>query len=237
MNYTTADLMVVSLARELRDGETVFHGVASPIPMAATLLAMRAYGRKLTYVNIAGGVNASPRLAPSTDGPNMLDGSGCLFGLMDIFDLSMRGRLDVAFLSGVQIDRHGRINSSVIGDFHKPKVRFPGGAGSAVIAPTCGRVLTWRGKHNTRALVEKVNFVSASGNVEVVVTPFCLFRKVDGELQVASIHPTSSLEEVVANTGFPIPAKEYPVTEPPTAEELRWLEEIDPDRARDLELA
>ncbi len=236
MQYTIADQMVVCLARELRDGDTAFHGVASPIPAAAILLAQKAHGRAVTYVNIAGGVNASPRLAPSTDGPNMLDGTASLFGLTDIFDLSMRGGLSVAFLSGVQIDRRGRINSSVIGEFDRPKVRLPGGAGSAVIAPTCGRVLVWRGKHNTKALVEEVDFVSATGNIDVVVTPLCVFRRVDGELQLESIHATSSLAEVQENTGFPIPTREYPVTPPPTAEEMAWLERIDPDRARDQEL-
>lgn len=237
MSYAVSDQMVVCLARELRDGDTVFHGVASPIPMAAILLAKNAHERRLTYVNIAGGVNASPRLAPSTDGPNMLDGSACLFGLSDIFDLSMRGRLSAAFLSGVQIDRFGRINSSVIGDFHHPKVRLPGGAGSAVIAPTCGRVLVWRGKHNTKSLVDQVDFVSATGSVDVVVTPLCVFRRRDGELKLESIHAWSSLEEVRANTGFAIPDGDYPVTVPPTDADLAWLERIDPDRARDMELA
>ena len=55
---------------------------------------------------------------------------------MEVFDLSMRGGLDVAFLSGVQFDALGHVNASVIGDYHKPKVRLPGGAGSAVLIPT-----------------------------------------------------------------------------------------------------
>jgi len=236
MRYTVADQMVVSLARELRDGDVAFHGVASPIPAAAILLAQKAYGRDVTYLNIAGGVNAAPRLAPSTDGPNMLDGTAALFSLTDIFDLSARGGLDVAFLSGVQIDRKGRINSSVIGEFHRPKVRLPGGAGSAVIAPTCGRVLVWRGKHNPKALVEQVDFVSATGNVAVVVTPLCVFRRVDGELRLESVHAFSSLEEVQRNTGFAIPDGEYPVTPEPTTADLAWLDRIDPARARDQEL-
>ena len=32
------DMMAVSMARLLHPGETVFHGVASPLPMVATLL-------------------------------------------------------------------------------------------------------------------------------------------------------------------------------------------------------
>jgi glutaconate CoA-transferase subunit B len=40
----TADAMAVALARLLHDGERVFHGVASPLPMVAILLAMRVIG-------------------------------------------------------------------------------------------------------------------------------------------------------------------------------------------------
>ena len=39
----TAEQMAVALARLLRDGETVFFGVASPLPMVAALLAQRLH--------------------------------------------------------------------------------------------------------------------------------------------------------------------------------------------------
>jgi len=43
-------MMAVAMARLLRPGETVFHGVASPLPMVATLLAKRLYAPDLTYL-------------------------------------------------------------------------------------------------------------------------------------------------------------------------------------------
>ena len=36
------------------------------------------------------------------------------------------GRIDVGFLGAAQIDRHGNLNSTVIGDYDAPKVRLPG---------------------------------------------------------------------------------------------------------------
>src|SRR5439155_8947607 len=53
-----ADLMAVAMARLLVDGETVFHGVASPLPMVAILLARRLHAPRLTYLNITGAVDA-----------------------------------------------------------------------------------------------------------------------------------------------------------------------------------
>ena len=90
------------------------------------------------------------------------------FSLAEVFDLSMRGGLDVAFLSGVQFDNHGGVNASVIGDYHKPKVRLPGGAGSAVLIPTARRAILWRTKHDRRTFVDKPDFLTARGNVAIL---------------------------------------------------------------------
>src|SRR5215211_6253703 len=124
----TAAQMVVALARLLRDGETVFFGVASPLPMVAALLAKRLHAPNLVILTIPGGVDPSPAALPvSTVDPRLLDGAAALVTLADIFDLAARGRLDTAFLGGVQIDQAGRINLSAIGDPRRPKVRLPGG--------------------------------------------------------------------------------------------------------------
>ena len=124
--------MAVVMARLLRNGERVFHGVASPLPMVAILLAKRLHAPTLVYLNIAGSVDPAPvSLTKSSTGPALLAGSATLVTLADLFDLSARGELHTAFLSAVQIDGAGRINMSVIGDFDHPKVRLPGGAGSA----------------------------------------------------------------------------------------------------------
>jgi len=228
------EMMAVALARLLGNGETVFHGVASPLPMVATLLAKRLQAPDLVYLSIAGGVDATPsRLPASTVDPVLLEGARATVTLAELFDLSARGRLDVAFLSGVQIDGQGRVNMSAIGPFARPKVRLPGGAGSALLMPTAKRVLLWRAKHDPRVFVETLDFVTAAGNVDRVVTPLCVFRREGERLVVESVHPGVSLDEVRAQTGFAVevdPAT--PVTPPPTEAELAALTAIDPERVR-----
>jgi glutaconate CoA-transferase subunit B len=225
------DMMAVSLARLLKPGETVFHGVASPLPMVATLLAKRLYAPSLVYLNITGGVDAEPDHLPvSTVDPALLRGTRTLVTLADLFDLSARGRLDVAFLSGVQIDGQGRINMSAIGDFAKPKVRLPGGAGSAMLMPTAKRVILWRTKHDPRIFVDRLDFVTAAGNVDRVVTPLGIFVRRHGLLGVESLHPGVTPAMMRDATGFPVDVgPETPETRPPSAEELAALREIDPD--------
>ena len=225
------DMMAVGLARLLKPGETVFHGVASPLPMVATLLAKRLYAPSLVYLNITGGIDAQPEHLPvSTVDPALLHGTRALVTLADLFDLSARGRLDVAFLSGVQIDGRGRINMSAIGDFAHPKVRLPGGAGSAMLMPTAKRVILWRTKHDPRIFVDQLDFVTAAGNVDRVVTPLGVFVRRDGLLQVESLHPGVTPEMMRDATGFPVDVwPETPETRPPSVEELAALREIDPD--------
>jgi glutaconate CoA-transferase subunit B len=224
-----ADIMVVTIAHLLRDKERVFHGVSSQLPMVAILLAKAMHAKDLTYLNIPGGVNPqSQHLSPySSAGYEQYTRSEAVFPLEEIFDLSMRGQLDVAFLSGVQFDMHGNVNASVIGDYHKPKVRLPGGAGSAVLIPTVKRALIWRSKHDPRTFVEQVDFVTTKGNIDRIITPLAVFKYQDGRLHLDAISPLTTMEEVVKQTGFRVNTANVSILPLPTAEELRIIQKID----------
>ena len=231
-------MMVVALSRLLRDGELVFHGVASPLPMVAILLAQATHAPRLVYLNITGSIDPTPAALPrSTVDPALLAGSRSLITLADAFDLSARGELDTVFLSGVQIDAAGRINMSAIGDYAHPKVRLPGGAGSAFLMSTAGRILLWRTRHDARTFVERVGFATGSGAVDRVVTPLCVFRRDPtlGRLVAESIHPYTTPEEVAARTGFAVDLEGVPLTPPPSEAELAALAQVDPQGIRRIE--
>jgi glutaconate CoA-transferase, subunit B len=232
----SADLMAVAMARLLRDRETVFHGVASPLPMVAILLAKRTHAPDLVYVNITGSVNPTPSVLPrSTVAPQLLEGTATLVTLADLFDLSARGALDTAFLGGVQIDGRGRINMSVIGEFHRPKVRLPGGAGSALVLPTAKRTILWRTQHTPRSLVERLDFVTATGNVDRLVTPLCVFRLEPDGFALEQVFPGITPAQVREATGFRFrEPDDVPVLQP-TGKEMDALGAVDPARIRDIE--
>lgn len=236
-NVRICDIMVCALAREIKNNNTVFHGVSSHMPMIAVLLAKALHAPDAVHLNIPGGVN--PEVASlqkyTSAGSELTTKSAASFPLSEVFDLSMRGGLDVAFLSGIQFDNKGNVNASVIGDYHKPKVRMPGGAGSAVLIPTAKRAIIWRTKHDKRTFVNKVDFVTTRGNIDKIVTPLCVFKMYKGELLLESVHPTSSIEEVAENTGFDIRYIDIKTTPAPTQEELRLLGKIDPNDYRNIE--
>lgn len=230
-----ADYMTVAMSRLIEDGDRAFHGVASPIPVVAILLAKKSHAPNATYLSITSGVNSTPHSLSSltTADVDLTEGSLTSFNLTDIFDLSARGGLDVAFLSGVQIDEEGRLNLSAIGSFENPKVRLPGGAGSAQLLPTVKRAILWKTKHDTRGFVQNLDFITAAGNVDAVITPLGVFRKEEGKLRVWTVFPYSSFEEIQEKTGFPVEKHSqfnpFPVI---TSEIELLLNEIDPNQVR-----
>ncbi|WP_280770751.1 CoA-transferase subunit beta [Salipaludibacillus daqingensis] len=235
--WQISDLMTCVIARLLKDRETVFHGVSSHLPMVAMQLAKQLHAPNLVHLNIPGGVNPTSlrETTYSSAGPDLLRSAESSFSLAEVFDLSMRGKLDVAFLGGIQFDVKGNVNASTIGPYKKPKVRLPGGAGSAVLIPTAKKAIIWRTKHDRRTFVEDVDFVTTRGNLWKIVTPLCVFGYRDGRLMLDAIHPNTTVEEVQENTGFKLQYDHIEYTKAPTREEMGVLRRVDPKNVRSLE--
>jgi glutaconate CoA-transferase subunit B len=227
--WTPFSYIVINLARQIRPDEIAFSGVNSTLPMLACLLAKRAYDFHFTYINVAGGVEPVPRKVPhSSSDPAIVDGSPAIFPNEDFYDLCARGGIDLVYLGCAQVDAEGRTNVSVIGPWDHPKVRLPGGGGAAVMMPTAKRVTTWRTEHSRRALVEKLDFVTAAGNLQTVVTPIAVFQKRGGRLALESWNAEVNLDEVVQRTGFVFDTTAASPTPPPTPREQAALAELDP---------
>jgi glutaconate CoA-transferase subunit B len=231
---TAADQMAVCLAREVKDGNFVFHGVNSPLPMVAIFLAKKLHAPRCTLISVAGAVDPNPsRLPFSTSDPALCDGAAAMFSNPDTYDLFARGGIDLMFLGGAQIDKAGRVNMSYIGDPAAPKVRLPGGGGGAVIMPQVERTMIWRTVHDRRTFVPQVDFVTQAGSLRKVVTPIAVLAMQDSRIELESVHPGYSMEEVAERTGFLLDlTREVPETAPPSTEERAALEDLDPEGVR-----
>jgi glutaconate CoA-transferase subunit B len=194
-------------------------GANSPIPAAAAFLAQHLSGEGPSV-----SLQQSPEHNLWTDGGR------------ELFDSAGQGRIDVFFFSGAQIDGSGNINLNVIGDYARPRVRFPGAYGSAYLYFMVPRIILFRLEHSRRTLVERVDFISAPGTSPpnvfrrggpvALVTPLCHFSfdKARARFHLETIHPGHSLEEVRDNTGFAFDCPEHvPVTPPPPPERLALL--------------
>ncbi|RTZ41517.1 glutaconate CoA-transferase [Candidimonas sp. SYP-B2681] len=231
-NWSPFSYIVTNLARFIRPNEITFSGVNSTMPMLACLMAKNAYDWDFVYINVAGGVDPRPSTIPiSSSDPALAEHTASIFDNEDFYDLCCRGRMDLTFLGAAQIDGEGNANNSVIGNWHQPKVRLPGGGGGAVMLPTARRSCTWRTEHSPRTFVEQLHFRTSWGGFHGVVTPIAVFIKKDNRLALQSWHPESSLEEVKARTGFAFEHADAKPTELPTEREIAALAALDPERA------
>ena len=248
MEYTKSELMVISAARELKDGEIVFVGIG--LPNLAANLAKRLHAPNLKMIYESGVIGANPTRMPlSIADPCLVTGSQSVCSMFEVFTLYLQaGRIDVGFLEGAQIDKFGNINSTVIGGYRAPKIRLPGSGGACDIASLAKRILIIT-RHEKRRFPERVDFITSpgflggrwererlrleGGGPEKVITDLGImeFDKETGEMILTHLHPGVTIEEVKQNTGWDIRVSEdLKITREPSERELKLLRELDPKR-------
>jgi glutaconate CoA-transferase subunit B len=237
--------MVCQAARQLRNGEVVFVGIG--LPNLACNLARRLHAPELVLIYESGAVGAVPERLPISIGdPALVTNSLSVCSMFDIFNYYLQGGLiDVGFLQGAQIDRHGNLNTTVIGDYQQPAVRLPGSGGACEIAILAKRVLIIA-PQSKRSFPARVDFITSPGFVDgrearrnlgmpgqgpsMVITNLGCYEFEDGEMVLTSLHPDCSVKQVREHIGWEVRVAAYlKTTGEPTAEELRIIrEELDP---------
>lgn len=242
--YTRRELMACAAARQLADGEVVFVGIG--LPNLACNLARRRHAPGLVLIYESGAVGAVPdRLPVSIGDPALVAGCLSVCSMVDVFYGYLQGgRIDVGFLQGAQIDRRGNLNTTVIGDYHLPKVRLPGSGGACEIALHAKKVLIIT-PQDRRTFPAEVDFVTspghaaaggsggrstAGGGPAAVITDLGCYEFRDGEMVLTSLHPGVAVDQARENVGWDLRvAPRLAETVPPSAEELHLLrEELDP---------
>ena len=132
--FTADEMMAVEAARRLDDGAVCFVGIG--LPSLASNLARRTNAPGCVLIYESGTIGAKPLELPLSIGDGELaDTADAVVSVPEMFAYWLQGgRIDVGFLGAAQIDRHGNLNSTVIGDYERPDVRLPGGGGAPEIA-------------------------------------------------------------------------------------------------------
>jgi glutaconate CoA-transferase subunit B len=245
---TPDETMTVNASRELRDGDVCLVGVGPP--NAAANLARRLHAPNCVLVYESGAIGAKPvRLPLSIGDDDLAETAQELVSVPEMFNYWIGGgHIDVGFLGAAQIDRYANINTTVIGGYDRPSVRLPGAGGAPEIAATAREVIVIV-RHSRRAFVERLDFVTSVGHgtngisrsalgfpgagPKVVITDLGVLRPSpeDGELELTALHPGVDVDQVRAETGWPLRVREpLAATEPPSEAELEALRAL---RARD----
>src|SRR5881227_2460713 len=113
--------MVTAAAREIRDGETVFVGMR--LPLIAFVLAKRTHAPDAVGLFEAGLVRdqPAPELLYTMGDPPNVAGAVWATGLWEVMSYLQRGDVHLGFIGGAEVDRHGNLNTSYIGDPGRPR--------------------------------------------------------------------------------------------------------------------
>jgi len=217
---TEMENLVLAAALELAGGETCFVGIG--VPSLAAMLAKRTHAPDLVLIYESGAIDANPPVPPlSTGSPSVTADTAMIGDCLDVFGDLQAGRIDVGLLSGAQVDRHGNLNSTVIGDYRNPKLRMVGSGGAHDIASLAKRVVIVM-PHDPRRFVEAVDFITSPGylhgggerarcglrgGIHALITGRGRFVFENEELTLErSFHPFS-LEDAVKGFGWQVPVR------------------------------
>jgi glutaconate CoA-transferase subunit B len=221
-------MMAVEAARRLDNDTVCFVGIG--LPSVAANLARRTHAPDCVLVYESGTIGSKPERLPLSIGDGELaETADAVVSVPEMFAYWLQGgRIDVGFLGAAQIDRHGNLNSTVIGDYARPKVRLPGGGGAPEIATSVDRVFVML-RQTPRAFVETLDFKTSVGDrVRVVVTDLGILEPRAGELTLVRVHPGVTVDDARAATGWELRvADDVAETLPPTEDELQALRALE----------
>jgi glutaconate CoA-transferase subunit B len=242
--YTAAEMMTVVAARALKSEDVVFVGIGAP--SAACNLARLTHAPDITLIYESGTIGTRPNVLPLSIGDGELcDTALTTVSVPEMFRYWLQGgRITVGFLGGAQIDRFANLNTTVVGDYAKPKVRLPGGGGAPEISTECGEIFITMAM-GRRAFVEKLPFITSLGHGSgpesrtalgvttkgptKVITDLCLMEPdpVTKELTVTALYPGVDRDKVQEECGWPLRFAELlEKTSPPSHNELGILREL-----------
>ena len=249
MNATRADVCVAACADAWRGDGEILASAFGMVPLARARLARLTFEPDLLLSDGESYLLSNVPPIGRTYGERVVEG---YLPFRTVFDLLATGRRH-AMMMPSQIDRHGNMNLSCIGEWSKPKVQLigaRGAPGNTVNHPTS----YWVPNHSPRVFVERVDFVSGVGydraaahpdakryhEIRRVVTNLAVldFETPDHSMRVRSVHPGVSIDRVLESTGFPLVVPDdVPQTRAPSDDELALIGDmIDPDGLRTHEV-
>jgi glutaconate CoA-transferase subunit B len=242
--FTPDEMMTIAASRALKNDDVCFVGIGAP--SAACNVARLTHAPDITLIYESGTIGTQPDVLPLSIGDGELcDTALTTVPVPEMFRYWLQGgRITIGFLGAAQLDKFGNINTTVIGDYAKPKTRLPGGGGAPEIATSSGQVYITM-KQSLRGMVEKIDFYTSFGHGDggdhrkrlgidtagptLLITDLATWQPhaETKEFTVMSLHPGVSREDVQKNCGWKVTFAEWvETTPPPTSLELTTLRDL-----------
>lgn len=242
--------MTVMAAREIKDGDIVFCGTGISMLAATAAKNINAPGSVIFFET--GAVDSLLEELPlAVADPRIMYWSASNGGLLEAF-ATMQNRITgdrvVAILGAAQIDAFGNLNTTSIGDYHSPDIRFAGSGGGCDVASFVPRCIAFM-QHEKRKFVRRLDYLTSPGllqgrdsrreaglrpgGVHMVVTNLGVMRfdRRTGRMYLDQFYPGVAPAFIAENMQFEVDLSRAVEARPPDAEELAILrEKCDPQR-------
>lgn len=248
-DYTIDELLAVCIARQVQDGDTLAHGLATPLVAAGYILAQRTHAPNAFFASAIGQgiVQDWAPLGIATAEELWLGKAITSASFITLVADAMRTMHPKEFFRPAQVDTYGNFNNIAIGKNPRaPRLRLPGSAGIPDVTLHSDHIYMYVPRHSRVIFVPELDWLSGMGHhparqeghgVRYLVSDLGQFDWAEGRMRVVSYHRGASIERIQAKTGFELDiAPNVHETPPPNVEEIRLLrEEIDPYAVRRLE--
>jgi glutaconate CoA-transferase subunit B len=249
-DYTLREMMTIVAAREIKNGDIVFCGTG--ISMLAAMAAKKINAPESIIFFETGAIDSKLEEIPLAVGDSrVMYFASTNSGLFDAFTTmqnSIIGRHVIGILGAAQIDLYGNINTTAIGHYVKPKIRFPGSGGGSDVASFVPRCIIFMQQEKKR-FTAKLDYFTSPGHMDgsngrkkaglrdggpiVVITDMAVFRfdEITKQMYLAGCYHGITVQQVLEKMDFSVAVSRATEVAPPTTAELKILrDECDPQR-------
>ena len=244
MDYTLNEMMVIAAAREIQNSDIVFCGTG--ISMLAAMAAKNINAPQSIIFFETGAIDSKLEDLPLAVGDSrIMYQASSNGGLLDSFAFMQNrftGKHVVGILGAAQIDIYGNLNSTVIGDYNAPDVRFSGSGGACDVASFVSKTIIFM-KLEKRKFKLKLDYLTSPGYLDGpdgrkkaglpeggpyrVITDMGVMG-FDGDSKkmfLKGYYPEISPEKILENMEFYIDISRAEKMDAPTLDELTLLRE------------
>ncbi|MFP4428330.1 MAG: CoA-transferase subunit beta [Desulfovermiculus sp.] len=250
MDYTPREMMAIMAAREIDDGAIVFCGTG--ISMLAAIAAKKITAPNCVIFFETGAIDSRLEEIPLVvSDPRVMYGASSTSGMLDAFAAMQNrtiGQYVVGILGAGQVDKFGNLNTTCIGSYEHPRIRFPGSGGGCDVTSFVPKSIIFM-QQEKRKFVKKLDYLTSPGYLDgpqgrekaglppggpsVVITNMGTFRfdEKSKEMYLQSTYPGVKPEQILTEMEFEVDSSRVQEEKPPTEYELQILrEKCDPHR-------
>ncbi len=249
-DFSSKEMMAIAAARRIQNHDIVFCGTG--ISLLAAMAAKHIHAPDSIMLFETGAIDSRLEELPLAVGdPRVMFGTAVNESLGGVFGMMQNphiGRQMVGIIGAAQVDPYGNLNSTTIGDYRHPKVRFPGSGGACDVATSVGRTIILM-QHDKRKFVPKVDYLTSPGWLDGALGrqrvglsangPACVITNLavmgfdpdSKQIYLEGCYPGVSPDQVARHMSFKVDISRAEPVSPPSARELLILRErCDPDR-------